>query len=385
MRAAIITHYYKCQNYGGCLQAYALCRVLNSLSCDAEQLCYDRSSDRPARNSLPRRLYRRLRKGRRALADLRIRKTLQAREQRMAAFRRDRIPHSGEVYNADSITACVDGYDCFITGSDQVWNPASFCPAYGLDFVPSGKRKLSYAASIARDSLTETQTARLSESLRDYAAVSVREERAKAILQPHVALPIEVTADPVLLLSAAQWDEICSPRLLEDAYLFCFFLGDSLRQRELARQYAEARKLRLVTVPYLTGHFRSCDRQFGDCVIDSPSPEQFLSLIKHADAVFTDSFHAAAFSVIYRKQFFAFDRSIGTSMGSRLRSLLALIGAEDRFCDTVEKQNAAWLEALPPLDYSAAEPRLAGLIQASAAFLSKNIAIGKDQNENESG
>ena len=41
MKIAIITHYYNSNNYGGVLQAYALCRWLNSQGYNAEQICFD--------------------------------------------------------------------------------------------------------------------------------------------------------------------------------------------------------------------------------------------------------------------------------------------------------------------------------------------------------
>ena len=42
MKIGIITHYYKSINYGGNLQAYALCVYLNNLGLDAEQISYIR-------------------------------------------------------------------------------------------------------------------------------------------------------------------------------------------------------------------------------------------------------------------------------------------------------------------------------------------------------
>lgn len=38
MKIGIITHYYKSTNYGGNLQAYALCKAINKLGHQAEQI-----------------------------------------------------------------------------------------------------------------------------------------------------------------------------------------------------------------------------------------------------------------------------------------------------------------------------------------------------------
>ena len=46
MKIGIITHYYHSFNYGGNLQAYALCKYLNQ-QYDAEQICYINKNAKP--------------------------------------------------------------------------------------------------------------------------------------------------------------------------------------------------------------------------------------------------------------------------------------------------------------------------------------------------
>ena len=46
MKIAIITHYYGSKNYGGNLQAYALCKVLNQMGMQAEQISFERYSNK---------------------------------------------------------------------------------------------------------------------------------------------------------------------------------------------------------------------------------------------------------------------------------------------------------------------------------------------------
>ena len=38
MKVGVVTHYYKSANFGGNLQAYALCTVLNNIGYDTEQI-----------------------------------------------------------------------------------------------------------------------------------------------------------------------------------------------------------------------------------------------------------------------------------------------------------------------------------------------------------
>lgn len=44
MNIGIIAHYYRSENYGGNLQAYALCAALKALGYNSEQICLDRKS-----------------------------------------------------------------------------------------------------------------------------------------------------------------------------------------------------------------------------------------------------------------------------------------------------------------------------------------------------
>ena len=41
-KVGIITHYYGSSNYGGVLQAYALCNFINAIGFEAEQICYNK-------------------------------------------------------------------------------------------------------------------------------------------------------------------------------------------------------------------------------------------------------------------------------------------------------------------------------------------------------
>lgn len=46
MKIGILTHYYQSRNYGGLLQAYALCEVIKDMGIDVEQISYDRFSQK---------------------------------------------------------------------------------------------------------------------------------------------------------------------------------------------------------------------------------------------------------------------------------------------------------------------------------------------------
>ena len=102
-----------------------------------------------------------------------------------------------QVYTQRTLKKLAGEYDLFITGSDQVWHPNAVCDAYLLDFGMDGIHKMSYAASISKDSLTEQEQIRYQNALADYRAISVREKNAVGLLQSFIAMPIKWVVEDV--------------------------------------------------------------------------------------------------------------------------------------------------------------------------------------------
>lgn len=384
MKIGIITIYFKSTNYGGNLQAYALCEALLKQGCDAEQIAFLRKN---ANKSILKRFFsdglinffrKSIRHAKETVlapfSHIEAKKLnlYSRREKAFSHFNVAVIPHSERCYTDVTIAECVTDYDCFITGSDQVWNFAWYSPAHFLDFVPSDKIKMSYAASIARDDLSEEQKEIFRKSLADYKAVSVREKSAEKLLEGLSPVGVQTVLDPTLLLAKEDWDKVCADRVIEDAYIFCYFLGDNRKERQIAKKFAEAKGLKLVALPHTAG-IKLKDRKFGDERLYDVSPEQFLSLIKHAAYVLTDSFHAVVFSNIYEKQYFVFNRSKRGEMSSRIVDVTGLFGQQDRFCAGKEREKLSYIASLADIDYTKEKPIFEQRKAESIEFLKKNL------------
>ena len=391
-KIGIITHYYKSQNYGGNLQAYALCKALEGLHVgDVEQICYDVRQGGAVGNkrkvslrfliSIPlkfcKRMIGKVRHVQIARRDAKYAPQFKQRETAFLRFNEDAIKHSQAVYHRDNIALAEKEYDVFITGSDQVWNPRAVHPAYLLNFVHE-KPKLSYAASIACDVLTVEQQQMFRESLTDYLGISVREEMAKILLKHLTNQEVECVLDPTLLLSREDWAEMARSVDVPEKYVFCYFLGEDTTSRNIASQYAQNHGLTLVTLPFMTGHFRKCDEDFGDVRLFDVCPRQFVFLIQHASMVFSDSFHAAVFANIFEKEYFVFPRGKGDSMGSRIHQLNALFGAEGRFCDTEDKKSLVYIESIREADKPADRVLLENTKKKSFEFLTSTLRKARD-------
>lgn len=348
-RIGITTMYTNSTNYGGLLQAYALCKVFEGLGYEAEQIRFysgkksHAASRREVLQASSLKSIIRLAnismnaKYRAFVKKLFFSKKMEYRKQAFTEFR-EMIPHSKEIYKPEMINNAARNYDYFVAGSDQIWAPEYYEPAYFLEFVHD-KPKFSYAASLAKTELTEEEQKQYKERLRDFIGVSVREASGIHALESVSSTPVQQVLDPTLLLSREQWDEVCAERQVTEDYIFCYYLGDDERARALVEEFAIQRNLKIVTLPYLLGEYRRCDLHFGDIKLYEVSPAQFISLIKYASFVFTDSFHASVFSIIYGRIFYVFQRKGHLNMTTRIISLLDLAGAQESFCDTTEKQS----------------------------------------------
>lgn len=390
VKVGIVTHYYQSTNYGGNLQAYALCRFINDTFpfARAEQIAYDISGNarelrRPKRLTLKRllkKLYATVQNRMNTKTHQLERQAIQTRENVVLVFNREAIPHSETTYTAESVAQSAALYDIFITGSDQVWHPNAVCPAYLLQFVDGKKkRKVSYAASVAKPELNEEEKKKLKIALADFYAVSVREEDAVELLMPLAPVRPVWTLDPTLLLAKAQWLSITPSRRISDDYVFCYFLGDDLTERRLAELFAKEIGLKLVTLPFLLGEYRKCDDGFGDQLLFDVSVQDFLSLIRHATYILTDSFHATVFSILFEKEFFVFDRPQIKGANVRIESLLTLFDMDLRFCESPERTQLSYLLRQPPLKYGVPFAKFEECKRISIRFLEDVLAVSLDK------
>lgn len=221
------------------------------------------------------------------------------------------------------ITNC----DYYIVGSDQVWNPwlGRLRDVELLRFTKQNDKKIAYAASFGVDNLEEKHIRSIKSDLMRFNKISVRENTGKEIVERITGRKdIEVVLDPTLLLEAAEWNNIVEspPYDLPQKYVLCYFLGKKTNNvREAIEKFGRNKNCEIIdvldakTIYYTTG------------------PAEFLYLIREAELVCTDSFHAAVFSLIFDKSFVVFERDQEgvVNMNSRIKTLLnnfRLIGRE---------------------------------------------------------
>ena len=229
-------------------------------------------------------------------------------------------------YNKKYYFPCFryDEYDYYITGSDQVWNPDYRLSDIDMLRFARPEKRISFAASFGTGVIPEEFADVIKNEIGSYKAISVREYSGQKILESHTGREdIRIVVDPTMMLTAEQWGNIAQkPTVLKsDRFVLCYFLGGipEDEQHELT-SFADQMGWELVDVLDERSPFHEC------------GPAEFLYLEKHAELIFTDSFHACVFALLFDRSFVVFERNTKdeTSMNTRIDTLVRKFMLEDR-------------------------------------------------------
>ena len=182
-----------------------------------------------------------------------------------------------------------------------------------------------------------------------------------------------MVCDPTLLFNAKGWAQMLPERkIIEEPYVFCYFLGTNEEHRDAANEFKRMTGLKLVTCPYLD-NFVEKDQQFGDIQIFDMDAADFVNLIRHAEYILTDSFHGSVFSILHHKKFMTFNRFMAgaNSRNSRIDSLCTLLNLSDR------RYNGNVMNVVNDIQYSDVEKKLENLRASSIEYLQKALKSEK--------
>lgn len=363
------TTFHGAINYGAVLQAYSLVRYLNDIGHEAQVLDYW-PEHRVTANSIWIR-GKSMNLGVLAMNALNAShyRGLSRKLRRFAEFRDHYLPRTPTSYaRIDQIRADPPDVECYITGSDQVWNPATgIDEVYFLAFAREQQRRsVAYAPSIGLPSLGPVQTARMAPLIAPIDYLSSREHRGSELIRQLTGQTARTVVDPVFLQDAEAWRRIIPASPQTEPYILVYAVRRRAELEQAVRQIKKQTGLRVIQIPGtnpLTRGFMPSDTVAWDA-----GPLEFLQLISGATCVLTNSFHGTAFSVIFGKPFLSFSHTAGDT---RAGSILARCGLSKRLVRLGDKA---------PDIFSAGETEWETLnaeISQSKAFLHNSI-LGQD-------
>lgn len=301
MRVGILTFHFG-RNSGALLQAYGLRKAIESLGHDAVVVHYipEYCSGymAPAENHW-------LRWGWRTHGPmLAIQQRL--RTYRFNRFKKRELCLTQRCHSKRELAQQIAGLDAVVVGSDQVWNmnnieTEDLC--YFLDFPrQGGLRCISYAACCGQKEQPPAYLAKLPSLLANFHSLGVRNDVTAEFVKSLTGQDATVVADPTLL---TDYDALEDGYVPDSKYILVYALGQK-SLGENSRVVSELKqKFDLPVWAIADGNAQWEDIPFpgADRNWYGISPGRFLSLVKNATCVVTDSFHGTIFSVKYQRPF----------------------------------------------------------------------------------
>lgn len=225
----------------------------------------------------------------------------------------------------DEAMGKFDDADAYSAGSDQIWNSHwnfGIDKCFYLGFAPKDKLRFSYAASIGLDKIPDEEINETKSLLSNFDYISVREAEGVGIVKSLGRNDVAQVLDPTLLKSQEYWSQFIKKEAPKDDYVLTYNIHHDHNIDLLANELARKHHLKVYNISY---NWHDIARK--GKLIWCPEVEDFLRLIKYAKYVVADSFHATAFSIIFKKQFVTITPEIASS---RISSILKLLGIPER-------------------------------------------------------
>lgn len=350
MKIAVLSLVF--DNYGTRLQSYALCKVLG-------QIVGDRASVEVVNMDTPWTGTKNLSKKKLIISSLKeyglllgirhIYEMFKWRRERRIAEKRGSsimverrsslfnlvnslIPYTTKKYTAEDIRAgAIDFYDAFLVGSDQVWNGIKVPnqDIFLLNFAKN-KPKLSYAASFGMTTIPEKMKSIYSEGIKHFDSLLLREDEGVTLCKDLGRKDAHKVLDPTLLLDIDEYEGVMSSEIpeIQGKYVLVYSLNQSYKIYSETCKMCKKYGYKMVVLK------RSFVPPFIDNIENSielfaVSPGGFLSLIKKAECVVTNSYHALLFSINAKTPFYLYLNNIDEE-NSRLLTVCKMCSLDKR-------------------------------------------------------
>lgn len=321
MKVGIIT-FHRAFNYGAVLQCYALQEYIRSQGHDVEVIDYHQrfidNKYRPdfhLRKAMSLLFLGRLKQLKKYVYNYR-------RMKEKARFFPTFCAKFLNISEPCREMSIPQSYDRYIIGSDQMWGLhcyGGYDSVYWGDFKrPKESKLFGYAISANlkyHDSLSDDQ---IQSAVSRFDGISFREESIRNDIERTTGYHGEVSIDPTLLVDKETWNPLINADWSNERYIALYLLRAKGKAKETilakADRYAKRNSCKVINLTPM-----------------KYSVEDFVSIIKYAQCVFTTSFHATVFSVIFNRPFYSFRLNDGHD--GRYEDLLSSLQLEHHLFD----------------------------------------------------
>lgn len=265
--------------------------------------------------------------------------------------------------NSDKINK---NYDIVIYGGDQIWRKQKYETFNGFDPVYFAEnnisaRHISYAASMGIIDINYEEKECLKSWMKNFDKIMVRENDLNELITS-MNYNSNVVIDPVFLLDQTDWERLIPFKKHNSKYILFYHHNYCKDAELLVNKLKKYYRYKVKIIRPKVDSFR-----FGEQEQQTATPIEFLSLFKNAEFIVSTSYHGVAFSIIFRKQFFAL--GMGKNSG-RVKTLLAKLKLDERYLET--NRNVDFNQGI---DYREVEEKLFEEINFSKHCLLESINI----------
>lgn len=348
-------------NYGASLQAYATVHYLRNQGFDAQLIDYRNELIESKNNVKP--------SFRRSIINFFInRRGRKLRKMRFDSFNAISFGTGELKLSKKDLPGLNEEYDCFVCGSDQIWNPdiTGYDSSFFLDF--SSKTNISYAPSLGHfGNYSDELISFIKCNVHNIKYLSTRELENCELLSDLAGKACVNVLDPVFLLSQQNWSEIANKSAVKfkGRYAIYYSLHEDDAFFEFAKKDSKAKGLELYRLDITA--LRAIKKKCKTFAQKGIGPIEFLQAFKNSSFVYTNSFHGTAFSIIFNRPFITALLS-GKLAGknSRIFTLLELSDLKDR----IYEKGRAYSNTI---NWEEVEDKLSDNILFSQSFLTEAV------------
>lgn len=339
-----ILTYHFAHNYGAMLQAYALMHFLRKNGKDVEIINYCPSKIKEqysiGRHTVNyRNFWWKVSNNRNRREQYRL----------FEEFRREQLLNGVEIL-ASQLSEYANKFENIIVGSDQVWNTfINFDdPNYYLEFAGEHVKKYGFSISLGSIKMSKSMRELIDNNIDKFDRISFREQSAALFIDELFHRSYPVTCDPVFLLTVDEWKKIeRKPKSsIPEKYILYYSLHNDPHLIAAVMEIADREHLPIVSI-----HPLCRKTKFTDYNLNDVGPREFLWLLENSEYVASNSFHASAFSIIFRKKAILRPHPV---LGDRNKDLLNLVRGNDLLQkgDVFQFEYADWTKLVDLIDYS---------------------------------
>ena len=352
-------------NYGSALQSWALHQIINKIgngkwTSVLIDYCPDILSDKDPLNPFKNMWD----KDEESLRMCKLSMpAIQINYEKFNAFYQNCFLKTKKKYTSDNFNEVIkdEELDGFVCGSDTIFciDEFGFDDGYYANYeCMKNGYTISYAASFGDSHFDDSKYEILNEKLQNFKALGIRENEMIPYVREHVTVPLQRVIDPTLLLTAQDYDALATKRLVKEKYLLLYARRYDQKMFDYAEKFAAKNGWKVVDISLRA---TNKDRHI---MYYTAGVEEFLSLVKNAEYVITNSYHGMIFSVQYGKPFYIFSRE---QCDTKIKEVLELFGIHDRMRITGEETDAE------EIDYNLVYQRISDAREKSLLFLKTNL------------